>query len=176
MLPVGSINTSIMYHDDDHIDIMDGTFPMESFTAAFRAAGNYPSQGKRSMHGGVPSRPTLARYAAITAIDFDPGKGSHLKSANMTVMATVVKLASQSEQSVPEIVAGAESATALRKQARREVLDRYPQAEEMLPEGTFTSPNYVFDVITALCAADYGVDPVEASDAHLDGTTRYLHL
>lgn len=153
---------------------MDGNFPMESFPAAFREAQNYPSQGTRSMHGGVPSRPTLARYAAMTAIGFDPGEGSPLNSANMTVLATVVKLATASDRPVPEIVASAGSKKALRQQARKEVFDRYPDARETLPEGTFTSHNYVFDVITAVCATDYDVDPVAAADAHLDGESRYL--
>lgn len=175
MQPDNSINTSIMYHDDNHLDIMDGTFPMESFSAAFQEAQNYPSQGTRSMHDGVPSRPTLARYAAIRAIDYDPGEGDPLKSANMTVVATVVKLASRSDRSVPEIVGSAASATSLRRQARMEVLDRHPEAKEELPEGTFTSHNYMFDVMTALAASDYGIDPVMAADKHLDGPTHYLH-
>lgn len=153
---------------------MEGNFPVESFQAAFREAQNYPSQGTRSMHGGVPSRPTLARYASMTAIDFDPGEGSPLKSANMTVMATVVKLATASDRPVPEIVASAGSAQALRQQARNEVFDRHSDAHKTLPEGTFNSHNYVFDVITALCATDYDVDPVAATDDQLDGETRYL--
>lgn len=153
---------------------MDGNFPMDSFPDAFREAQNYPSQGTRSMHGGVPSRPTLARYATITAIDFDPGEGSPLNSANMTVVSTVVKLATGADRPVPEIVGSAGSAQGLRQQARKEVFDRHPEARETLPEGTFTSHNYVFDVITALCAADYDVDPVAAADAHLEGKTRYL--
>lgn len=154
---------------------MTNSFPMESLSAAFNKARNYPSKGRRSMHGGVPSRPTLARYAAITAIDFDPGEGDPLKSANMTVVATVVKLASQSDQSIHGIVTSSESATALRQQARKQVIERHPDEKETLPEGTFSSDNYVFDVITALCAADYDVDPVAAADAHLDGETRYLN-
>lgn len=153
---------------------MDGNFPMESFQAAFREAQNYPSQGARSMHDGVPSRPTLARYAAMSAIGFDPGEGSPINSANKTVVATVIKLATASDRPVPEI-GRTGSEQSLRRQARKEVLERYPDARETLPEGTFTtSHNYVFDVISALCAADYNVDPVAATDANLDGKTRYL--
>lgn len=150
---------------------MAGYFPQDSFSAAWHEAQKYPSQGTRASNDGVPSRPTLARYSAIDVLSFDPF-GDALHSTDKTVLAVMVKLASETEQAISTIKNNADDKNSLRREARQAVYEAYPNAKRVLPDNAFSSPNYAFSTITSLCAVGYNVDPIEAVRTHL-GEAKY---
>lgn len=152
---------------------MDSQFPTGTFNDAFWEAYQYPSQGKRSHHQGVPSRPTLALCAAREALDDEPFD-SAIRSNSQEVLAVIVKLTTGTERSIADIIRNASNKNALREEARTAVFESFPEAEESLPENAFSEINYTGPIIVALCAVLHGIDPVMTVRQRLEGETRYL--
>lgn len=151
---------------------MSDQFPKSSFADAYHEAYKYPSQGKRIHHDGVPSRPTLAYFAAKEALGENPF-GSAIRSNTQTVLAIITKLARRSDRTISEIITTAADKGALRDEARTAVLEAFPESEEILPENAFSEINYTGPIIVAITAVTYDVDPVLAVRESLDGETRY---
>lgn len=144
----------------------------KTFGEAFKIARRYPSSGARSDNSGVPSRPTLARYASAETLGSDPF-GSPIASETKAVLAVLVKLAEGAEETPLEIAASAEDKTALRDRAERAVLERYDSAEGVGFALT-GSVNHSAAAITAVCAVSHGTDPLEAVRNALEGETKRL--
>lgn len=140
-----------------------------SFGEAYGEMHSYPSSGTRSANDGVPSRPTLARYAATEVLGEDPF-GSPIASETRTVLAVLLSLVEKREESVPEIIEEFDSADDLRQAAEDAVLERYSTAEEAGFALT-GSVNHSAAAIAAVSAVLYDVDPIEAVREHLDGET-----
>jgi hypothetical protein len=151
---------------------MTNAFPMDSFTEAYHEAYRYPSQGKRIHHDGVPSRPTLAYFAAKEALGYNPFD-SPIRSNTQQILAIITKLATKSERSISEIVSTAADKDTLKDEARAAVFDGFPEAEEILSENAFSEINYTGPILVAICAVSYDIDPIKAIRRSKDGETRY---
>lgn len=148
-------------------------FPTDTFNDAYWEAYRYPSQGKRSHHDRVPSRPTLALCAAREALNNEPFD-SAIRSNTQEVLAVITKLATSTERSIDEIIQDAQNKDSLRKEARTAVFEAFPESEESLPDNAFSEINYTGPIIVALCATTQDIDPVITVRQRLDGETRYL--
>lgn len=151
---------------------MTAQFPTNSFNEAYWGAYEYPSQGKRSHHQGVPSRPTLALCAAREALDDEPFD-SAIRSNTQEVLAVIIKLVTDDERSLAEIIQEARNKQELIEQARTAVFEAFPESRDSLPENAFSEINYTGPIIVALCAVKYDIDPVATVSERLDGETRY---
>lgn len=152
---------------------MAGEFPQSSFTAAYKAARNYPAQGKRSKYDGVPSRPTLTRYSAAEALGFDPfGKPIRGTDPTKRMLATILKLAAGIDRSLDEIESFTPNKSTLKKLTEGYVYVEYPGSGSLIDH--FDHVDYVGPVLVAICAYEYDIDPVNAVRNHLSGETKYL--
>lgn len=145
-------------------EILDATFG-----EAYKTMKSYPASGSRDSNDGVPSRPTLARYAAAEVLGEDPF-GSPINSESRTVLATLLKMVDDLDESVPEIIEAHDSAQDLRDAVEEAVLGRFPSAEEAEFKVT-GSVNHTAPAIAAIAAVSYEVDPIEAVRNHLEDET-----
>ena len=143
-----------------------------TFDEAYKNIRRYPSQGKIEDHDGVPSRPTLARYAAqeVMEQEFDEAvfTDGPLHSETNEVLATIIKIAAEREESVAEIKMAAREegdekpSEVLEAWALSALENRYGSWESDDGDYRLGSLNRSGPVLAAIAAVSYGVDPIQA--------------
>lgn len=143
-----------------------------TFGDRYEELKQYPSQGARSDNDDVPSRPTVARYAATAVLGEDPFDEA-ISSETRTVLAVLNKMVTETDDSVAEIREQFDTAQELRDATEEAVLNRFPSGEDAGFALT-GSVNHSAPAIAAIAQQVYGVDPIEAVRNHLDGETARL--
>ena len=149
---------------------MSGEFPTSNFSTAYQEARKYRAQGKRK--DGVPSRPTLTRYAAAEALGYDVfGKPISGTDPTRDMYAIIFKLAAGVDHAVDEIVSFAEDKGTLRIMTEGYVSVKYPGSGSLVDH--YGHVDYVGPVLVAICAVEYDIDPILAVRNYLSGETNY---